>query len=527
MTLCPVNLDTKNALVPDRILYPTIDFDEVISTKIKHLSYYDNSYASELEILLLQAKKANIFYLPKSLFICILKNNIKMLTIFLKYEIRTLDNSSLYKQCAKRNQNPMLELLLRHEYIEINHKIMEYVFVRAVETNALHLLELLIKRGMDFNHYFRDPRFGSRITPLLYAVRDSKIDIVHFLIKIEGININITDDNKRNACFYTIHVPVLDYLLSNGIDPNMKTYLGEHLVVYICKAGTDTNDVLIKYLLNHHSVEIDDDILSCIQDSKIEIVMKTAINRNKNIIKNKLGIQVMKRCIVSIILRENTVLSIIKFMLENGVDPSSTIDNNSVSPYWLAVSDFIIGYKILKLFMELAPEKLDHLAKNSIGLTPLDVVIKNRVINTIEILLAAEPRALENLVGNYDLEWAHSNVFNKYGLKSCHPKHRNGQLCVVCNVTFCKLCASRSKRCDNIACHCDNIVCYLCFMTSGNPGLRYSNQYMTYARHISLCNYCLDNSLVAKLRQEQSLGKQKMNIQTDCLIILTEQSGLD
>jgi len=126
-----------------------------------------------------------------------------------------------------------------------DQKTLDKQFYKAITNGDLDQAKDLITKGADVNH--KSPLLS--YTPLMKAVMSGKMNVVQYLLTIEGINLNLSDGDGYNvlhkAVSSKIDMEIVKCLVGAGIDIEAKTKAGKtalHL------ASSNDNSLFVEYV---------------------------------------------------------------------------------------------------------------------------------------------------------------------------------------------------------------------------------------------------------------------------------------
>ncbi len=170
----------------------------------------------------------------------------------------------------------------------------------------------LIADGADLNAVVEKD-----LTPLIYASKDGRLEVVKYLFSKGGNNINATDAVKDSALHLAVinnHLDVVKLLVANGADINLKDNDGYsqlafatmgksnyEIVKFLVREGADINSVdnrnftplihavtngnmeIIKFLVNH---DVDLNIISKVEDmNALDLAYSDELYKNPELYK--------------------------------------------------------------------------------------------------------------------------------------------------------------------------------------------------------------------------------------------------
>lgn len=128
--------------------------------------------------------------------------------------------------------------------------ILALSLIRAAENGDLNAVKELLAKGVDVNAQTELSKGLKRNTPLIAAVRRSRVEIVTFLLTARA-NPNLsgaTGENALSSAVATGNLDIIRMLLKHGADPNIKNFAGDTPLMYAITTG---NMDIIKILLDH------------------------------------------------------------------------------------------------------------------------------------------------------------------------------------------------------------------------------------------------------------------------------------
>lgn len=93
---------------------------------------------------------------------------------------------------------------------------------------ALELIKYLVKHGADVNCR---ALFGRSLIHYVCMQSVGSLELVEYLVEEIGVDVNCIDSNGWRpihfACWGSVSVEIIEYLIANGADPNVRTYNGK------------------------------------------------------------------------------------------------------------------------------------------------------------------------------------------------------------------------------------------------------------------------------------------------------------
>jgi ankyrin repeat protein len=276
---------------------------------------------------------------------------------------------------ARKNDAKKIELLMQHEGIDNKNNrenILTYFGVNHT-TDPQQVIEIYKKTYDQENTYQ-----AVDISELI-----NHISVLQLLLK-QGYDPNVKCDKNVPLFFYAslANIEALKLLLADSrLDPNIKDNNG---LTALCHAAMDNNIEVLKLLLANSQVDPNIDIrgisiLSCAASNNSIEVLKLLLT-DKRIdpnVKDNNGLTVFCRAIV-----DNNI-EVLKLLLANSqVDPNVDIRGTSV----LCFAAFNNSIEVLKLL--LTDKRIDPDVKDSYGLRVFHCAIFNNNIEVLRLLLA-------------------------------------------------------------------------------------------------------------------------------------------
>ena len=203
-----------------------------------------------------------------------------------------------------------------HRNNVINYSNIELAAIHSKNDNNFTILKLLLeknKTNIQINNILKQT--------IEHLDRTSSYDAVNLLVRY-GADINFSDAGGwtplMNSCFYLINIKIIEFLIENGSDVNVKRcYYNTPLTVLINSSWTCDHLEIIKLLIRKGShVNFKDlflvtplmmcfnnkknnliryDVIKLLLDNKADVYIKNIFGNNIfNIIKDKIGIQYYK-----------------------------------------------------------------------------------------------------------------------------------------------------------------------------------------------------------------------------------------
>ena len=481
-------------------------------------------HISDIKDALEIAKEYNCYDLDELYFFCLGSGDgIKITELLLDHGVKyspekhskSLFNLIFSSETLVNDVEFCLLLLKRPDLIPLSSHDFLLAMLKALYTNNIELLEALVERGIDINH----TRNGDPYLKIAASI--SSRHILSYLVRLPNIDVNATDINGRNACFFASKIDKFHDLVMHGCNPNLVSYDGETPLSYLCKQSEKTG--FIKYLLQRGDIEIPDHVLNKCHVENIEPILSEAIKRNICIFGGDPGVY-GKFALLNAISAENK--SAIILLLNQGVDPCATVSGTT------ALHKAATKKTILKLLIDCVnnicsadadnSRKIDYFVQNDLMETPLSMLVregKQESFENIVLLAKAAPSTvfIENLDGSTMLHSAAADKITEFfiecGLRFCFPGMRKKSLgpCLQCRVFYCANCSNNisAKYCDK----CDNYMCSNCVNTTTR------NLHFPYRSDGNIhCIYCAKEEKNIKYNYTVLRNHQRFNIFTDFTI---------
>ena len=166
------------------------------------------------------------------------------------------NNGSTVLHCASASSNQeVVEFLLKLNKISVNatnHFNQTPLMHACVDGDRLDKIKMLLKNGA--NIQARD-YYGS--TVLHIASRNSKQEVVEFLLKLNEISVNATDNLNitplMDACSNSGHLDNIKMLIQNGADIQASSSIGSTVLHF---ASALSNQEVIEFLLKSNEISV-------------------------------------------------------------------------------------------------------------------------------------------------------------------------------------------------------------------------------------------------------------------------------
>ena len=166
------------------------------------------------------------------------------------------NNGSTVLHCASASSNQeVVEFLLKLNKISVNatnHFNQTPLMHACVDGDRLDKIKMLLKNGA--NIQARD-YYGS--TVLHIASRNSKQEVVEFLLKLNEISVNATDNLNltplMDACSNSGHLDNIKMLIQNGADIQASSSIGSTVLHF---ASALSNQEVVEFLLKSNEISV-------------------------------------------------------------------------------------------------------------------------------------------------------------------------------------------------------------------------------------------------------------------------------
>ena len=231
------------------------------STLLHYASRYSKQEIVEflLKLNLVSVNATNNNQATPLMFACSNGGHLDNMKMLIQYgadiNVRFNDGSTLLHYASQYSRQDIVEFLLKLNQISVNATNNDQatpLTFACLDGGRLDNMEMLIQYGADINVRFND---GS--TLLHYASRYSKQDIVEFLLKLNQISVNATNNNQATplmfACFDGGHLDNMETLIQYGADINARDIDGSTLLHY---ASRYSKQEIVEFLLKLNLVSV-------------------------------------------------------------------------------------------------------------------------------------------------------------------------------------------------------------------------------------------------------------------------------
>ncbi|XP_076299445.1 uncharacterized protein LOC143218247 [Lasioglossum baleicum] len=325
------------------------------------------------------------------------------------YEIK---KQKLFEAIGRNNIDDVKELINHGVSIDATNNEGQTPLHYAAKSDKLEVVKYLIEeKGANINVKDNDGQ-----TPLHYAADHGKLEVVKYLIEEKGANINVKDNDGQTPLHYAADhgkLEVVKYLIEEkGANINVKDNDGQTLLHSAAK--TCRLDI-VKYLIEEKHVDFNvknnygvTPLHYAAKNDGLEVVEYLIEEKTANInVKDGSGMGLLHYAATS----NNT--KVVRYLTEKKNANINVKNNSGVTPlYYAAMND---GLEVVKYFIEEKGANVN--VKDNDGQTPLHY--------------AANSDKLE--VVKYFIEEKHIdfNVKNNYGVTPLHDGTHNGTLGVV------------------------------------------------------------------------------------------------
>ena len=168
---------------------------------------------------------------------------------------RDSNGSTLLHYASGCSKQEIVEFLLKLNQISVNatnNNQTTPLMLACLDGGRLDNMKTLKQYGADIN-----ARDINGLTLLHLASRYSKQEIVEFLLKLNQISVNATNNNQATplmfACFNGGRLDNMKTLIQYGADINARDIYGETLLYYVCRYSKQE---IVEFLLNSNQISV-------------------------------------------------------------------------------------------------------------------------------------------------------------------------------------------------------------------------------------------------------------------------------
>ena len=447
-------------------------------------------------------------FLEESFRACVAKNNTLLLRFMLDLGFRPGNHAQLFERQLLDNFSvEKVLILLSHSDFSLSEDTYSRILWATIQSNTTTntLLIALLNRNVNIN--LRAPGTHST-TVLIETVKTENINNICTLLKSNKVDINERDILNSTVCFYAKTTIIMDILLNHGADPNIKNNMGRTILTTLLLetyGNRSINIPLILCLLQHGAHILPDIVYKCRDVGLLHLIVKEAVARgDRDILCGDKGSYILQTAI------KLEKIDLVAYLLKYGVDPNGNPSRISLCPKTaLQQACVAANENILKVFLELVPEKLDY-----------DMLITRALsyeyVKHIELLAAARPDIITRNRFRKNI-WLHKNYFTQHGLKSCYFNKRTKYSCLGCNKSLCNRCTNGLVNCL----YCGRILfCSSCQATKSSAGYFNFKKLDEYTENYMLaCHYCIKGDVfIVSMRNILLLHQSRGNF-IDCVIL--------
>ena len=197
-----------------------------------------------------------------ALMIAVKNENLKIIKLLIKYNADPtipcgIENLSPIFYSIKHDKPPISGVILKELFnlngsaINIKNTNGDTPLLFAIKNKKINMIKFLITSKADINSADENGN-----TPFMLSLEYSNYKIIKILLKERNIDIFLTNNNSTNALMFAAgakrdEINIIKFLITNGINPHNENIIGQNALNY---AVENNNIVIAKYLLDNYNL---------------------------------------------------------------------------------------------------------------------------------------------------------------------------------------------------------------------------------------------------------------------------------